>query len=76
MRVLCKRTLLDGYTFIKGKYYNIKIPEEHERKVGVYYHIQSENKSWNYIKVKDFQKYFIDIDQLRNNKIDEILNSL
>ena len=79
MRVLCKRTYIEEYVslpikFIKGNYYNVKMPEEHERKLGVYYHIQSENKSWSYIKVKDFQKYFIDIDQLRNDKIDEILN--
>ena len=77
MKVLCKRTYIEEHIkFTKGKYYNVKTPEKHESELGVYYHIQSENKLWNYVKYKDFQKYFIDIAELRESKIDEILNSL
>jgi hypothetical protein len=54
----------------------VKTPEKHESELGVHYHIQSENKLWNYVKYKDFQKYFIDVAELRDSKIDEILNFL
>lgn len=77
MKVFCKRTYIEEHIkFIKGKYYSVELPEKHESDLGIYYHIQSEKKLWNFIKKKDFFKYFIDIDQLRESKIDEILNSL
>ncbi len=63
----------------KGKYYEVRIPEDYEREVGVYYNIESEKEGnngysiWDPITEKKFKKHFIDVDELRNNKIDNIL---
>lgn len=58
----------------KGKHYNFRIPKEHEKKVGVYLKIECERESfWSPIKEKEFHKHFIDLIELRNNKINEIL---
>lgn len=57
----------------KGKYYKIRIPEDYERDVGVQYYIESDRESyWAPIKEKDFNKHFIDISKLRDEKIDQI----
>ena len=41
----------------------------------IHYYIKSERESlWYPIKKKEFDKYFTDIDELRNNKIEQILN--
>jgi hypothetical protein len=59
----------------KDKYYLFRIPEDIERSVGIHYYIESERESfWSPIKKKEFNKYFTDIDELRNNKIEQILN--
>jgi hypothetical protein len=88
--VYCKRTVFEknlntypingksfGEEWVKwanGKYYKFRIPEIHERQVGVYYIIESERESfWSPIKEKEFHKHFIDIDQLREEKIDKLL---
>jgi hypothetical protein len=43
--------------------------------MGIHYYIKSERESlWYPIKKKEFDKYFTDIDELRNNKIEQILN--
>ncbi len=61
--------------WIKGKYYKARIPQEYEKGVGVYYLLESERESfWSPIKEKEFHKHFIDIDQLREEKIQRILN--
>ena len=84
MRVYCKRTYfernLNTYPINgkdygeQGKYYKIRIPEDYERRVGVYYYMENERESfWSPIKVREFDKYFIDVDQLREEKIDQIL---
>ncbi len=90
MQVYCKRTYFEknlntypingkdfGQEWVKwskGKYYKIRIPEDYERNVGVYYIIESERESfWSPIKEKEFHKHFIDIDQLREEKIQRIL---
>lgn len=60
----------------KGKFYEFRFPKDYERAVGVYYIIESEIESfWNPIKKKDFNKHFIDVDEWRNNKIDEIIKN-
>ena len=62
--------------WIKGKYYKIRIPEDYERRVGVYYYMENERESfWSPIKVSEFDKYFIDVDQLREEKIDQIFTN-
>jgi hypothetical protein len=77
VKVICKRTYIeDCVKFVKGNYYDVKTPNSYEKKLGVYYHIKCEKGTWDYIKYKDFQKYFIDIDQLRTSKINEILNDI
>jgi len=59
----------------KDKYYLFRIPEDIERSMGIHYYIKSERESlWYPIKKKEFDKYFTDIDELRNNKIEQILN--
>ena len=61
--------------WMKGKFYNFRYPQDYEREVGVYYLIESERESfWNPIKEKEFRKHFLDVDELRLNKINEILD--
>lgn len=61
----------------KGKYYKVRTPKDYEKTVGVYYNIESERESfWNPIKEKEFRKYFIDVDELRNNIIKQLLEDL
>jgi len=90
VKVYCKRTYfernlntyqINGKNYgehwskwIKGKYYKIRIPADYERNVGVFYVIESERESFWPIKEKDFHKYFIDINELREEKIDSLLN--
>lgn len=69
----------------KGKFYEIRNPSEIEQEFGIIYYICTERtyenrntsikKSyiWAPIKKTDFNKYFIDVDELRNEKIDKIL---
>ena len=58
----------------KGKLYSIRMPESIEREMGIWYYTQTEvTDIWYPIKKKDFDKYFTDIDELRNNKIESIL---
>ncbi len=64
----------------KGKFYNFRVPKEYERGgktqmfPGIYYYIESERESfWSPISEKEFRKHFIDVDELRENKITEIL---
>ncbi len=63
MKVYCKRTLFiknvnffpvngknygeDFPLWEKGKYYEVRIPEDYEREVGVYYNIESEKEGNN-----------------------------
>lgn len=62
--------------WLKGKFYSFRIPQSYERQVGVYYILENERESfWSPIKEKEFFKYFIDIDQLRQEKIDQILDN-
>ena len=59
----------------KDKYYSIRLPHEIEIEMGILYYIQTEvENSYSPIKKKVFDKYFTDIDELRNNKIEQILN--
>ena len=90
MKVFCKRTYFQkntnsfaisgknyGETYVlwkKGKFYNIRLPQEYEKAVGIYYIVESEHPSiYTPVKKKEFMKYFTDIDQLREEKINIIL---
>ncbi len=67
-----------------GKYYEARTPNDLESQFGIVYYIESEREYtengsltksyiWSPIKKSEFNKYFIDVDQLRNQKIDKIL---
>lgn len=59
----------------KGKYYKANLPMDYEREVGIYYIVESEQETFYMpIKKNDFDKYFIDIEKLRDEKINLILN--
>ena len=90
MKVFCKRTFFQkntnsfpisgknyGETYVlwkKGKFYNIRLPQEYEKAVGIYYIVESEDVTiYTPVKKKEFEKYFTDIDQLREEKINIIL---
>lgn len=61
--------------FKKGKTYSYKEPEDYEKAVGVYMIVESERTDfWLPIKKLDYNKYFTEIQEHRNNKINEILN--
>lgn len=58
----------------KGEYYKVRIPADYEKSVGVYYKIESERESfWTPVKEKEFKKHFVDVDELRQYKINKIL---
>lgn len=58
----------------KGDYYKARIPRSHEKEVGVHLLIESNRESfWTAIKEKEFKKHFIDVNELRDYKIDKIL---
>ena len=64
-----------------GKYYEARNPSTLEKQFGILYYISTEkcydktlkSYTWSPIRKSDFNKYFIDIDELRNEKIDKIL---
>jgi len=64
----------------RGKFYNFRIPEDYERGghtemfPGIYYYIETEIEGVSSpIKEKEFRKHFMDVDELRNEKIENIL---
>jgi hypothetical protein len=61
--------------FQNGKIYQYKEPEDYEKSVGVYLIVESERKDfWLPVKKSEFDKHFINLEENRNRKIDEILN--
>lgn len=87
MKALCKRTYFHEeiqvnqflpkryVAFEKNKIYNCIEPEDYEKSVGFYLKIQTSEKGfWLPFNNKDFDKYFVKLDEYRNKKIDEILN--
>jgi hypothetical protein len=64
----------------RGKFYNFRISEDYERGghtemfPGIYYYIETEIEGVSSpIKEKEFRKHFMDVDELRNEKIENIL---
>lgn len=79
MKVYCKRTFIGDGNDIKwsrDKYYETLIPERYEMENGVYMYVKVNNHTLvsavPFSKSK-FDKYFIDIKEIRNGKIDQIL---
>jgi hypothetical protein len=90
MKVFCKRTYFQknlnafpvagknyGESYVlwkKGQFYNIRVPQDYEKEVGIYYVVESEYPTiYTPVKKKEFAKYFMDIDQLRDEKLNIIL---
>ena len=83
MKVLCKRTYFErvghDIRWEKGKLYEMEFPSELERDAGVYCHIQDNISiyhpyiTYSIVRKSEFDKYFIEIDENRNNKIEQIL---
>jgi len=64
----------------RGKYYKFRVPHDYEKGghtemfPGIYLYIESERESfWVPIKETDFRKHFKDVDELRNEKIEKLL---
>ena len=72
---VCGKNYGESYAlWKKGKYYNFRLPVDYEIEVGIHYIIESENPTaYTPIKKEEFGKYFLDIDQLREEKINIIL---
>jgi hypothetical protein len=77
-----------GEDYVKwawGKEYKFREPDDYERGghtemfPGIYYYIETEvnsgngHKIWSPIKEKEFRRHFMDVDELRNEKIEQIL---
>jgi hypothetical protein len=61
--------------FMIGKIYSYVEPKQYEKGAGVYMVVESERTDfWLPIKRLDYDRYFTEIEEHRNNKIDEILN--
>ena len=84
MKVFCKRTYFDklfgGEQFVKwekNKYYDMHTYEDWIVQIFIESEVKGANGYiiFDNISKKDFSKYFIKVDELRNNKIDDILNS-
>ncbi len=61
--------------FKKGRIYSYRKPKQYEKEVGVYMIVESERTDfWLPIKRLDYDRYFTEIEEHRNNKINEILN--
>lgn len=81
MKVLCKRTYFErvGHSirWEKNKYYDVVLPNKLEEQTGIYYLIFDKElmgfETYSPIRRSEFDKYFIDIDQNRNDKIEQIL---
>lgn len=76
-----KSKYLEEYVcYKKGKTYECKKPSELENEFGIALYIQSEvldsfgSSIYKPVTKKEFEKYFLDIKENRNNKINEILN--
>ena len=72
MKVMCKRTYfvpdIKVPLFEKNKYYEVL------DKGSAFLEIKQKNGESVLFNKKNFDKFFIDIDELRDNKINEILN--
>ena len=78
MKAYCKRTVINENNKIRWSrdtYYKTMTPEEYESENGIHIYVMMENhtKMFYPLSTKDFDKYFIGIDEIRSSKIEEIL---
>ena len=88
MKVLCKRTYFlensniygefnkaygEKYVaYCKNKYYEYEEADGYPKTLGIKYYIMSEDGSSHPLTDKDFHRYFYDIEQIRDIKLNEI----
>jgi hypothetical protein len=86
MQIYCKRTIFDKENKVlckKGNIYKTHQPTEFELKSGLCLLVETElpgtgnqigyPDNWYPLTLKSFKKYFSSIDDMRNNKINDIL---
>jgi hypothetical protein len=77
VEIYCKRTFFDlkdkEVLCKKGKIYQTFPPSEFESESGVCFWISTEIEEKIPLTLKTFKKYFLSIDEMRDNKINEIL---
>jgi hypothetical protein len=78
LKAYCKRTVINEDNKIKwsrDKYYLTMTPDDYEIENGVYIYVLMENRHQMFspLSRRDFDKYFIGIDEIRSDKIDKIL---
>jgi hypothetical protein len=77
VRIYCKRTMFnsDDNSVIcaKGTIYETHSASEFEEKTGLVFWVSSETEERVPLTLKLFDKYFTTIDEMRNNKINELL---
>lgn len=77
MKVYCKRTMFDNgekkVLCSKGKSYDIYDPTDFEESTGICLWVHSEIDERIPLTTKYFNKYFTTIDDMRQNKINQIL---
>jgi hypothetical protein len=77
LKAYCKRTFInnDEIRWGRDKYYQTITPEDYEVENGIHIYILMENHIQKFypLSKKDFDKYFIGIDEIRSSKIEKIL---
>lgn len=78
MKSYCKRTFFDkdnSVKWIKEKYYDTMVPDDYELKNGVHVYVKVEDRHQMYhpLNKNEYNKYFIGIDEIREEKIKQIL---
>ncbi len=77
MIVYCKRTMFDKgekkVLCLKGKSYKIYDPTDFEESTGICLWVDNETDERIPLTLKYFNKYFTTIDDMRENKINQIL---
>lgn len=78
MRVFCKKTLISkktkGILYTNKKRYKADKPDNSWEQNIIYMWVLDNNNEWGFFTKKEFSEYFDQIDKVRNNIIDELLN--
>jgi len=77
LKALCKRTFFydNELKWIRENYYETMIPSDYESENGVYIYVKfGENpKSYYPLNKSRYDKHFVGIDEIRNEKIENVL---
>ena len=88
MKFLCTRTFWLGsrttptpYRWLKGKYYEGREPNKLEKSAGIAFYIKSDEIGTkgepieHFVKNKEYPMYFKSIEDVRDEKLEELLNN-